>query len=356
MVRSGFTLIELLVVIAIIAVLIALLLPAVQQAREAARRTQCKNNLKQLGLALHNFHDTYNRFPQGCSPDYNGQSGNCCVTDPGQALSAQASWGSSWKVHVLPYVDQTTIYTKWQFQSSSGYTNGNNIPNINGLTIAAFRCPSSSVQERYTNMANGSGWNEMFTSYTGTSGSVATNIGTALNGTGGFTQNVDWSSGGGGYVSGNGTLFPNSRTNFRDMTDGSSNTFVVHEESDHLRDANNAQITGSWGPITSQGPHGWAMGANGDIRTPPNYQNGGDNREFNCSTVRWNINHRGLGNNGSNGTHDNTGANIPISSQHVGGAHVLMGDGTVRFLSQNIDGVTLVRLAAKADGGVIGEF
>lgn len=82
--ESGFTLIELLVVIAIIAVLIALLLPAVQQARESARRTQCKNNLKQVGLALHNFHDTFLKFPPGCAPD----------TDPGTG-AATADWGSS---------------------------------------------------------------------------------------------------------------------------------------------------------------------------------------------------------------------------------------------------------------------
>src|SRR6188472_2033110 len=111
--RRGFTLIELLVVIAVIAVLIALLLPAVQQAREAARRTQCKNNLKQLGLALHNFHDTYSRFPPGCMPDLSGAQ-----TDPGANATVQASWGSSWKVHILPYVDQAPMYTNWVFQSS----------------------------------------------------------------------------------------------------------------------------------------------------------------------------------------------------------------------------------------------
>jgi prepilin-type N-terminal cleavage/methylation domain-containing protein len=345
-IRSGFTLIELLVVIAIIAVLIALLLPAVQQAREAARRSQCKNNMKQLGLALHMFHDSYNVFPMGCSPDL-----NTSATPP----TVQASWGSSWKVHILPYFDQAPIYSKWVFQSSSGYSNAANIQYVNGINLAGFRCPSSSLPAM-SPYSNTSGYLEMFTSYTGTGGSVATNIGTALNGVSPFAQNVDWSSGNAGYVSGNGTLFPNSKTRIANITDGTTNTFIVHEESDNLRDANNIPIPGGFGAITSQGPHGWTMGANGDTRLPPNYQNGGDNRQFNCSTIRWNINQRGLGNSCSNGTCDNTGANIPMSSQHVGGAHALLGDGSVRFISQNLDGTILVRLAAVADSGVIGEF
>ena len=349
--RSGFTLIELLVVIAIIAVLIALLLPAVQQAREAARRTQCKNNLKQLGLALHNFHDTFLRFPKGCAPD---------TTSDGSEGTETSDWGSSWKVHILPYIDQASIYTKWQFSGASGYVNGNNQPMVNGLSLAAFRCPSSSVPDRYTNMANGSGWNQMFTSYTGTAGASGANIGT-LGGTAPFNS-ASYHSGNAGHVSGSGALFPNSRVNISAMTDGTSNTFIVHEEGDHLRDAANAPITGQWGPITSQGPHGWTMGC-GSAAVPPNPPtlpptawNGNDNRSFNCSTVRWNINQKGLGNNSGNGTSENTGANIPISSQHVGGAHVLMGDGTVRFLSQNLDANTLLRLAACNDGGIVGEF
>ena len=98
--RRGFTLIELLVVIAIIAVLIALLLPAVQQAREAARRTQCKNNLKQMGLALHNYHDTYNGFPNG------------------NIASAAGGWGMSWYMRILPYVDQAPVFNKLTFSGT----------------------------------------------------------------------------------------------------------------------------------------------------------------------------------------------------------------------------------------------
>src|SRR5262245_60347417 len=98
--RRGFTLIELLVVIAIIAVLIALLLPAVQQAREAARRTQCRNNLKQIGLALHNYHDVFSIFPPG-----NLQIGECCNADN----------EITWAISILPYIEQTNLQNQYNF-------------------------------------------------------------------------------------------------------------------------------------------------------------------------------------------------------------------------------------------------
>jgi prepilin-type N-terminal cleavage/methylation domain-containing protein len=334
--RTGFTLIELLVVIAIIAVLIALLLPAVQQAREAARRTQCKNNLKQLGLALHNFHDTYLRFPPGCAND----------KVPFGTSTNGGGWGSSWKVYILPYIDQAPIYSRWVFDgTSSGYTNANNMPLINGLVIAPYRCPSSSVPERYTNMANGGGWNEMFTSYTGTAGAYSTVAPTNV------VPFTTVATHGSGVNSGSGLLFANSKTNMKDCTDGTTNTFIVHEESDFLRGANNVPVNGSWGPITSQGPHGWAMGT-GNANVGSAYAD----RTFNCSTVRYAINARNMTNNGAAGTNDNTGTNIPISSQHVGGAHVLLTDGSVRFLAENLDFHTLMRLAVANDGQVIGDF
>src|SRR5881227_3535901 len=108
--RRGFTLIELLVVIAIIAVLIALLLPAVQSAREAARRAQCTNNLKQIGLAMHNYHSAYGTFPMGVSASLNTWNSSHC------GCSAQITW-NGWSVHsmLLPYLEATPVYNAINF-------------------------------------------------------------------------------------------------------------------------------------------------------------------------------------------------------------------------------------------------
>ncbi len=129
--RRAFTLIELLVVIAIIAILIALLVPAVQKVRDAAARTQCINNLKQCGLAIHDYAGANKQFPPGCTSD-------------AAPFGAGGGWGSSWMVFILPYVDQNALFQLWQFNNgSSGYTNANNRAADSMVVIAAFRCPAA---------------------------------------------------------------------------------------------------------------------------------------------------------------------------------------------------------------------
>ena len=123
--RQAFTLVELLVVITIIGILIALLLPAVQAAREAARRGQCTNNLKKIGVALHGFVDSNGRFPPGGSNDKR----------PFGTHPTGTGWGSSWAVYVLPYMDQATVYEKLLLNGSSGYNHPTNSQVVSNCAI-----------------------------------------------------------------------------------------------------------------------------------------------------------------------------------------------------------------------------
>jgi prepilin-type N-terminal cleavage/methylation domain-containing protein/prepilin-type processing-associated H-X9-DG protein len=322
---NGFTLIELLVVIAIIAVLVGLLLPAVQKVREAAARASCSNNLKQLGIALQSYHDTYNVFPTGCQPD-------------NSAGSVTSAWGSSWKVFILPFIEQGNIYSKWSFTGSSGYSNGANGALIDGITIKTYRCPSSGLPAFSPYQDPNSPGYEMFTSYVGIAGA---------------STDPSISSGSAGIVSGGGLLFPNSQVTIAGVTDGTSNTLMVGEQSDHMRDANNQPIIGGFGAITAQGPHGWTMGANGSLAQPPAYESGGDNRAFNTITIMYTLNQRGLANNCGTGTCDNTGANIPLSSNHPTGVNMLFVDGSVKYLTNSVTLTTLQQLASRSGGEVI---
>ncbi|MDB4637369.1 DUF1559 domain-containing protein [Planctomycetaceae bacterium] len=316
--QRGFTLIELLVVIAIIAVLVALLLPAVQQAREAARRSACKNNLKQIGLALHNYHDTYNSLPLGVRNDQGNR------------------WGMSWFVGILPYVDQAPLYNQLNPSAAhSGYIGNGAV--ANRKTISVLACPSSPMDP--INKDTGRGWTQR-PHYIGISGATNGDGFTNPTNSNQFNTNNCCSATPQGIRSVNGVLVPSKGLTFATIQDGTSNTIAVGECSAFFYDAAGNS------PRAVNSNHGWMMGTNSGSQRP-------GNRTFNLTTIRYAPN---TTNDSLPGTGNNDGENNGIYSAHTGGVQILLADGSVRFLSENISMLTLRRLATRNDGQPVGAF
>jgi prepilin-type N-terminal cleavage/methylation domain-containing protein len=306
--RHGFTLIELLVVIAIIAILIALLLPAVQQAREAARRTECKNKLKQLGLAMHNHHDTYSALPVGVTTIPNS------VRNWGNSRD-----GWSWLARILPQIEQNTVYTTLDLSNP-----------INGSATAggALRrghlnvhlCPSDSVMFEEEGIAD---WQSPLHSYVGCFGNTRFDAANLI-----------------GVTGQKGMFEIDKGVRFADCTDGTSNTAMLGE----IITPEQANVWSAVGRTTV------AMGAGfTTFLTPNSASNDTSNR---CYTQLGG----GLGLQCTDIGDDDWRQNVHAArSFHAGGAQVTMTDGSVRFVSENVD-LTTWRAAGTRGGGEVAQL
>ncbi len=308
--RVGFTLIELLVVIAIIAVLIALLLPAVQQAREAARRSTCKNSLKQIGLALHNYEETSRCFPIGM------QSG---VSRP------------NWRVPIFPFIDQAPLYKKLDLgQSFLGTALAAPNAVLSKLVLPIYNCPSSLLSDTPTDANNTAG--TMAPDYVGIMGAWPDPAGRTT---------VGSASNYGGMYASNGMLVGNEVRRLRDCVDGTSSTMIVAEQSATVGNADiRSRYYGGFTGISFSGPIS---------NTNPA---GADSWSTGSTCVQYGINARTTAA-GSDNTYD---ANTVINSYHPGGIHGLLTDGSIRFLNEKIDFLTLRKICVRDDRQVIGEF
>jgi prepilin-type N-terminal cleavage/methylation domain-containing protein/prepilin-type processing-associated H-X9-DG protein len=333
--RSGFTLIELLVVIAIIAILIGLLVPAVQKVREAAARTQCLNNLKQFGLACHNYHDVYKTLPAGTSPIRNNGGG----------------WGYSWIVLVLPYIEQNAMYNRFDLGQSFWAGNGQNVTAASNFQPAIFYCPSSDLKKLTDPGAMGVGnIQNPTTNYVGIAGASNDPAGRLSIGSNPGPGNCC----SGGIVAGGGLLGPNTAVKLAAIKDGSSNTMMISEHSDFM-----VGPGGTLNDWRASLPHGAFMGY--DTTQIPPGPNGGDNRAFNVTTIRYQINdtmNLGAGNTGwvdntgVTGMGYNAGNNTPLNSTHTGGVNVCMGDGSVHFVTSSLPLLVVQALATRDDGKI----
>jgi prepilin-type N-terminal cleavage/methylation domain-containing protein/prepilin-type processing-associated H-X9-DG protein len=334
----GFTLIELLVVVAIIAILIALLIPAVQKAREAANRSSCQNNLKQIGLAMLSYHDSAHYFPPGCTTDVP-------PFGSGLAPTQNSNWGSSWMVFLLSYIEQGAIFNRWDWTGNSGYSNVNNRSLDSGLFINTYNCPSSPLPR----------WSPGFPtvmqpSYTGIAGIIG-GVNTVIPGYTELRANLGGASTnyccGAGWSSAGGVLFAGSQVTIADITDGTSTTMLVSESNNWLYDLNGAK--NQWTP---GGLYGWTMGTNANTSAPKHYP-GGDNREFNVTAIRYVINQTyGWpvgGNTGGLGVGIDNGNNFPLNSAHINGINAVFADGHVSYLQQSLTLAVLGQLATRDD-------
>jgi prepilin-type N-terminal cleavage/methylation domain-containing protein len=334
--RQAFTLVELLVVIAIIGMLVALLLPAVQAARESSNRSQCTNNLKQIGIALHNYHDAMKVFP----PGYVDLNNNPALT-PDNDIGP--GWG--WASMILPNMEQQTVFNQINFSQPVGM--GVNSA-ISLMPLSIFQCPSdpyrdphpiydSSLSAPIANVAHGNyvGCNGWFECFVGATGTVAQ--------TGPFAWAADGIPNGTYGPGARGVFWRNSRTRMADVKDGTSNTILAGE-----RSSNHAPSTWTGAVPGGQTPAWMAVTPNAPNSPPPSAAYA--NADFGEALVL------------AHGNYTHTPcADAPIYdpdvfySFHPTGSNFLLVDGSGKFISSGVDGIVYQSMCTIGAGEAMGQ-
>jgi type II secretory pathway pseudopilin PulG len=307
-----------LVVIAIIAILIALLLPAVQAAREAARRTECKNHMKQLSLALHNYHDTNFVFP----PGWLSMTANSTPS------------GASWGMLILPYCEFRPIYGLVNFNlpmtSSVGTAPNRNIDQIQNI-LALFRCPSSGDPQVISSSRCGGVLNQDRVTAAATSNYLACAGTATFDGAGNLTTTPQ---------DGGGIFYENSRIKMSDIVDGTGNTFLLAEHYSQTCQMGGGNPTCA---TDTSACYAWWGSADGYAGNP-NATVAVDV----CFASHWGINGQSAGR-----APTGVGWRVDISSQHGPGAQVALADGSVRYIGSSIDSTLLSNLCNRGDQQVV---
>lgn len=320
--RRGFTLVELLVVIAIIGVLVGLLLPAVQAAREAARRMSCSNNMKQLGLSLHNYHDAFKTMPAGARwkryPDAEP------LTTQAPENGRDKDWAITWAVSLLPFFEQGALYEQYD-SSLIARSPGNTVVTL--TQVAALLCPSHPPSQPLTQDHNGFAK----ANYAGSvgAGCLQNRSDARNNQRGGIFSAVE-----------------ESGAKFRDILDGTSNTLMLGEI---VADTSGGDGRGAWGWATgSLFSAGIGNGCTGTGLHTPNSRT-----RLDCPAYSSNNQTNKIVNYRSNPDRTGTNSSVATRSFHTGGVTMGLADGSVRFITDSIDEDTYTNLMAKADGNVV---